>query len=417
MRLIEKIINNNEVKKLIQVYISQSIVIVFAFIYNLLLSKNLSVIEFGEYRYLINFFIFSSSILCFGFQYSLSKILTKIKNKKIADSFILILILIIIIISLAVYILILFLEKTKVYNIFDIKSLQYNLLFLSIPLIVISLQFALQGMGKIKELAKLNIFIPIFQFILFVFIKSINFEINSKIIATIYLSSNFIAILIILINLNFTLNLKNLKSNFNILYLENKKIGFPIYIGGVFSVGIQNFLNIISKNYSTNLEYGYYSLALTLSMPLTMVASSFGTVLYKKMSGQSFIEKKYIKISIGLVCATYILYCFFISIMFKYFYSLEYINAMYMTFILGLASAILGLGDFFNRFIMVKGYGKELRNNTIILGGLSLILSFLFLKKFQILGMVFIKLINALIYISLMIKLYIKVVKKERTIL
>ena len=102
---------------------------------------------------------------------------------------------------------------------------------------------------------------------------------------------SFIVLLCIIISTKPTL--KDLRGSFNLLNEENKKYGFNVYLGSLADNSTSYLAGITLGLFCEgNANVGFYTLALTLSQPLTMLPSIIGTTYFKRFATDNRISKK-----------------------------------------------------------------------------------------------------------------------------
>ena len=162
---------------------------------------------------------------------------------------------------------------------------------------------------------------------------------------------------------------RQLKPIWKKLNEENRSYGIQLYIGSLVMVST-NYLAGISLGYfnEDNSEVGFYTLALTVTSPLTALPTIVGTTYFKKFAKQSFIPKKVIIATVGMTAVSCIIFVLLIHPTVVFLYSERYAVEGTYASILSVAYCFHGLGDMFNRYLWSHGQGVFVRNASITNG-------------------------------------------------
>lgn len=240
-----------------------------------------------------------------------------------------------------------------------------------------------------------------------------NASIDKLLVVTlIYSLSNAIVYAYIVIKLKpeFT----SLKSNIKELYLFNKSYGFNVYVGSLCAVGFASLTDILISYFGTsNVGVGYYSLAVTLSQPLSFVPGTIATTHYKSFSGKDRIPRKLILTTLVLSVSTMLALWLIVPPFVSYLYGVDFLPVIKLNLFVSLGVLLYGLADFFNRFIGANGEGKILRNASFIVGFVSLTSNLLLIPKFAEYGASYAKIAAGFIYLIVIYIFYLKVVKAK----
>ncbi len=144
----------NAVKHIIYIYAATGINFIFAFLISILSTKNLGANLFGDYRYVINVFTFTTLIVLFGVYTTGSLVIAEEKNDKHIKRIIGTLILLCLLSSVIMGVLI------SLYTIF--YGNQSSLIFFVMPFVFVLpfqnlLENILQGYNKINHLSLLRV--------------------------------------------------------------------------------------------------------------------------------------------------------------------------------------------------------------------------------------------------------------------
>ena len=241
-----------------------------------------------------------------------------------------------------------------------------------------ALVLILQSTNQITLLAALEFFPSIFYVIgLYVISKMV--IINAMITLAIQQVSFLGIVLIIVLFLqprlgSFRHYLKKIKE-------ENKKFGFPIYMG-LIATYATSYINRLSISYWVdNTAIGFFSLASTISEPLKLIPNAAAISSFKSFARQEKISKNIfwftiITSSLALPAALLL-----IDPLLAWFYPKGFASVGPMAKLLAVGAIAQGFGDFYNRFLGAHGKGEYLRNVAYLVGIVN-VLGFVFLTPF-----------------------------------
>ncbi|MFN8209100.1 MAG: oligosaccharide flippase family protein [Bacteroidales bacterium] len=198
----------------------------------------------------------------------------------------------------------------------------------------------------------------------------------------------------------------NLKKYRNILSEENKIYGFPLFTGSLAGLASAQLGGIAISYFVDNTNVGFFSLAVTATMPLTLIPSTVGNTFFKEFANTRRIPRKVTYATIALSILAFILFILFIKQLVILLYSDVYLPVVPLAYGCAVGSFLQGFGDYYNRFLMAHGRGRELRNSSIVIG-IANILGYcgmvFWLGTF---GAVITKILAGAIYIILMLFAY-----------
>lgn len=197
----------------------------------------------------------------------------------------------------------------------------------------------------------------------------------------------------------------------------NKCFGFNVYIGSLFAVGFTRLTAILISYFdSDNSGVGFYSLALTICMPLSLIPNTIATTHYKEFSLSERIPHKLLLITLGLSLASLLTLWLIIGPFVYFFYGQEYAGVIALNFIVSFGVTAHGLSDFFNRYLGANGQGRALRNSSFVVGVSMLSLSLLLIPKLGEYGAAYATLFTGCTYLCVIVWYYIKFVNREKEV-
>ena len=362
--------------------------------------------------FITSIFNFAVILFTFGFFQASNRILVLNHNTTKAREYYGITLIILgglfIIMSLFLYMYGLFDENLKQ------KSLQ-KLFLLTIPigsvfLLLKYFETLFQADNRIKLLAQSRLIPKVIfgsaAFILFLFFKDAQID-KLGTLWLVFFCTQILVYLYIIRKIKISFH--NFKKRFSEIWMCNKSFGLNVYLGSLFAVGFSTLTQVLIGYYGNdNSGVGFYSLALTFSMPLTFIPNTIATTHYKDFSKAKAVPKKLLLITIALsvaaLAAVWILVPPFINI----FYGEAYSSVIEINFIVSIGVVLYGIGDFFNRFLGANGQGKALRNSSFLVGGGIMIASILLIPSLGEYGAAYAKLIAGAIYLMIIIFYYLK---------
>ncbi len=204
----------------------------------------------------------------------------------------------------------------------------------------------------------------------------------------------------------------SLKRRWREILLANKRFGLDIYLGSIVASGSASLSGILIGYYGiNNTQVGYYTLATLLVSPLSLIPNIIATVQFKKFAINDRIDNMTTTFTFVLSIILFILIYLLSDFLIKFIFGLEYIEAVPILKVLSLGYLLYGIGDFYNRFLLSKGRGKELRNASFLVGITLLLGNFLFIKYFGAMGASYARIASGLIYSLVIYYYYIKEIK------
>lgn len=228
-----------------------------------------------------------------------------------------------------------------------------------------------------------------------------------------YLLTEVVVYIIILRQLHFSF--KNLKARLKEIWNYNKSFGLNVYIGSLFALGFNQLTELLISYFGLdNSGVGFYSLAITFTMPLAFIPNTIATTHYKDFSTIGKIPRKLllitITLSIGALVALWVLVPPFVEI----FYGKEFDKVIWLNFIVSFGVVSHGFGDFFNRYLGANGQGVALRNSAIWVGFSVILMNITLIPKHGETGAAYSRLISGFVYLIIMLLYYYRFVNAKK---
>ena len=291
--MIKLLFSNKRIKQISALYSSMIVGVLLGIIVSVMNTRFLGPEAFGDYKFIHSVYTFFSIILAFGFLVTVSKLLADKKNDKIRKELIgssFVISSIIGIIFVTAIFAFAFVQKSFFAKDLSALFMMLSPLFFFIPFLR-GFENIYQGENRIYELAIFRIAPQVFYIIIVLFLYKFNM-INLQ---TALITQLSIFGLVVLSSICFLKpSFKNLKNTIKLILHENRLYGFNVYIGSVVGVASTQLgpLAISFFSDSSNIDVGFFSLALTITMPLALIPTVVGTTMFKEFANKNEISKK-----------------------------------------------------------------------------------------------------------------------------
>jgi O-antigen/teichoic acid export membrane protein len=375
----------------------QIISICFSFILTLLLSKFLKLEDYGAYRYSITWMILCANIFNLGIPFSVSRLLARTNNENKKSNINIVAIASLIFTSIfSALVFYTYQTITKAKNFQDNEQMLITGFFICIPLGINYITNISQGSQKFSTLYKIKLLPFLLNIPLTIYLAN-NTNLYSLHLALLNYGITF------LITFGFSASLKkpqlqSLKKYILMLFSENKKTGFPIYIGGVLTMSTSYLVILYTKNYANAIQYGEYAFAVTICSPVASLISGIGLYKYKQIATEPGFNKKLFKKCVKYSVTIYCLHLLFSYWVLLYILPQEYIQSYRYIVLLSLHYILIGLGDFLHKNLSARGYGRVLFKIALLMGIILWSLTYLTIDRFKIWGTIVSTLISSTFY-------------------
>lgn len=360
---------------------------------------------YGDFKFLINLFTFVTTITTFGFFFTGSKLLADRKNEHIRGELVGGLLTIASVISL-VLIVVLFVFSFFVDDLFHPGLGKIIRLFS--PLLFIfpfkmCLENIMQGDNRIFHLA---IFERASQVLYLIGVLTVSYLIPFSLTICLILQLGFTALVILVMSLLLKPALNRMGPIVSQIYTENRIYGFHVYVGALANVATAMLMGLLVGYFVNTTAVGFYSLAVTVTMPLSFIPIAFGTTMFKTFAYRTSIPKKAVFGTIALTACVLTAFLLLINRIVVLVYPPEFSEVIPLVYVMAIGSALHGFGDFVNRFLGAHGKGKELRNGAFVTGAFIMAGSLTLIPAFGALGAVFTKVVAGALYCTMMCYYY-----------
>ena len=330
---------------------------------------------YGNVRYIQNLLNFTSSILLLGFFQSGSRLLAIAKDQKesnqIKGCMIIILGITVVIQILCCIILgFIHLEKADISYLFWI-----SIPVCASPILINYVNMTAQGDNQIYRISLARLLPPLFYVPTAYLIYQYTGANASKMIA---LQWGFVTVILSIIIISTRPIFSNLYYIWEKLKIENRNYGIQLYIGSLFMVATNYIagitLGVFNEN---NTDVGFYTLALTITTPLSTLPAIIGTTYFKEFAHLPKIPDKVMIASLLLTIISCLCFIICIKPLVSLLYSDRYESVGLYACILAVGFSLHGFGDMINRYLGSHGQGKPIRNASIANGIFKIILIYM----------------------------------------
>ena len=405
--LIKDFLQSPTAKQVASLYSVSMISIPITLVSSIVLTRNMSTVSFGDYKYILSICGLFASLLTFGFYQAASRVLLltndEVKSRKVYGASILLTFAFGLIMKLMLLL----------YTFTSHGSLLKEELLLIIPVCDVFLFGSMIGIllraeKKIKLITHYKLGIVTIDLLFFILLFYV-FKHNSiKLVLIAYLIAQILCVIYVLIRNGFSF--KGIKKILSEIWHQEKIYGFHIYTGAVCSIGMQSLTPVLVGLFGqTNAGVGFYSLAMAISSPLALIPVTVATVKYRDFTLSNRINNKLTRVTLLMSLCAMIMIILLAYPFVTFFYGHDYIRVVPLALILSVGSLLYGFGDFFNYYFSAHGDGKLIRNIAIIVGISGLIINLALVPFLDEYGASLARVICGLIYLSVMLWSYKKV--------
>jgi O-antigen/teichoic acid export membrane protein len=249
--------------------------------------------------------------------------------------------------------------------------------------LVSHMSLALRGSGRIKTLSVMTVGSRIIYLLLLLLIIQ-----YGKFTLQITLSMMFIGLAVILIFgwLYLRPSFKNLRIKTAVIWEEVKSYGRYIYLSTIWADLLIHVDKFLISYFLDNQAMAYYGLAFAISFPLTHFSTSMATSLFNRFATDEKISQKVILGNLLFVSISVIIFIILRKPIVLYLFSAQYAPTIELLPPLALAFGFAGLSKPFTLFLMARKQGKIVRNISIFIPSLQIILGILIIPVYGLIG-------------------------------
>lgn len=402
---------NKQGKQVLLLYVATLVGALLGFATSIVNTRFLGKEGYGDVRYVQNMIQLVSWVLLFGYFMSGSRLLSLTENeaekRRIRGSMVMILVICMAVLALLTFVIGLFhLNSSAVSGLFMV-AIPVSMY----PLLINYVNTTAQGDNFIGRLSLARV-LPALLYVpvAYLVFKRFGATSSSMMILQWGLYSLVIAAIIISTRPGFS----DLKPVFASLNSENRAYGIKLYLGSLAMVATSYIGGVTLGIFNDdNVNVGFYTLAITLTTPLSYLPGIVGTAYFRKFVHEDRIPRKVMIATIAITLASCVLFILVIGPVVRLFYSDEYQPVGKYAVWLSIGFCIHGMGDMLNRFMGSHGEGTSIRNASFVSGAVKL-LGFIFLVWiWDIDGAVLTNILSSTTYCIIMYVYYRKVTSDQ----
>ena len=411
MNIIHKILSNPNGKQIIALYISTIGGVLLGVLSSVINTRFLDPVNYGDVRYVQNLINLFSCIFLLGFFVSGSRLLAISKSKAEANGIkgVMVIFLIITIAALMFMVLLCYFYHLLFQANMNAVLFLFSIPVCAQPLLLNYINTTAQGDNQVGRIAYARLLPALLYVIAAYFIYS-RYGASSALM--ILLQWGIACMILVAIVISTHPDFKEYKKYKRLLIEENRKYGLYLYIGSLAMVATQYLPGVTLGFFNTdNRDVALFTLALTISMPLSMLPSIVGTSYFKKFATQQRINNKVFMSTIIITLLSFLAYVAIIQPIVNFLYPVSYSQIGVYASLLALSRCIYGIGDMVNRFLGAHGLGKEIRNASFATGFCMIVGSIVGVYFFNVWGAIATNMVSSIVYFIVLFYYYKKFVR------
>lgn len=207
------------------------------------------------------------------------------------------------------------------------------------------------------------------------------------------------SILLMIIVLSTKPSFYGVKTIYQELKKENREYGFQLYLGSLAMVATNYLAGVTLGVFNAdNTNVGFYTLALTLTQPLSYLPGIVGTAYFKKFVHEPRIPGKVLWVTIGMTVASCVVFMILISPLVNIMYDESYSIVGKYASALALGFSFHGVGDMFNRYLGSHGQGNSIKYSCYISGIFKVLGSVFLVMLWNVNGAIMTVIVSSAIY-------------------
>lgn len=406
-RLLQPYLESPQARQSALLMAAQGLGMLLALAFTILITQGLDVAEYGSFRYALTFMALAMTLLQFGWPYSAARVLAleadPVAQRGIAGACV---------VLVAASTLTAMVCVALGFHIAEALGYRPPQLLLWVaPFVYVTLGQGMitsmcQGLNRIAVLS----FQQVFPYVLLLPATALQVFVF-KTYSLSFALATYVAVFSVVIVLGFLrigVSFSACTAWLRRILAENRRTGFPIYIGGVFGVASVQLVALWVAEFTNPERYGNYALALAVASPLAVLVSSIGTVVFRSSSRTSRLSSAVLSNSLGFGLLLAVCYLIAVETLLVRVLGPEYGPAVRMAQVLGLKSVIVGWGDIFQRFLGAQGLGKRLGMASVATGIIGLVSAAVLLPRLDVYGAIGSSLVTGVIYLACMTALYLR---------
>ena len=362
--------------KVLYLYVSTLMSSLLGFVVSIVNTNFLTEVEYGDVRYVQNFITLFAWVLFVGYYFSGRRLLSlsydEERSRKIRGAMMIILFVCMALLSVSTVIIGFFhWNNTSLFHLFLLSSLVCFQ-----PLLTSYVNVATQGDNHMGKLALSRVLPPTLYIVLAYFIYS-SYGASSNLVMCLQWGIYSLSLMSIVLSTPHSFN--GLKTLWSEIKKDNSDFGIHLYYASLAMVATNYIAGVTIGFFNDDyVGVGFYTLALTLTTPLSYLPAIVGATYFKQFVNEPRIPRKVFAGTLLVTLLSFLCFIVLVRFVVDWFYPDSYaVVSVYATY-LALAFCIHGLGDMINHFLSSHGEGVAIRNSSYVCGAFK-VFGFVFL--------------------------------------
>jgi O-antigen/teichoic acid export membrane protein len=199
---------------------------------------------------------------------------------------------------------------------------------------------------------------------------------------------------------------------FPVIQEENRNYGFHVYIGFLTGVASSHLGVLAVSYYMGSEDVAHFALAVTLSLPLTLLPNAVGTTFFRDFARQDRIAPALEGLTWVLSAVALFGFVGLVGFVVDILYPEDYEATVGLARWIAIGAVLHGLGDFYNRFAGAHGRGRIIRNSNFAVGATNVLGNVVLVALFGVVGAVVTRVLAGFMYVGIMGASYMVMVRR-----
>jgi stage V sporulation protein B len=167
---------------------------------------------------------------------------------------------------------------------------------------------------------------------------------------------------------------------------ETRQYGLHIYSGTIVDNLTFGSDKLLISYFIGTVAVGFYSVAQTLTMPISLMSRSLATSVFKDFTTYDRIPTKLIVANFLWLALAGVALVFLGEFLLKKIFTSKYLDALVLVPYLAVAAVLTGLNQLYHSFLMAHRQGQYVRNMSIASSSLNVLGNVILIYKFGVVG-------------------------------
>jgi len=178
----------------------------------------------------------------------------------------------------------------------------------------------------------------------------------------------------------------NLRSEFSLIRKEVREFGKDIYLGRAVD-GLTNGIDRLAISFFHGMvPLGFYSIAITMTSPIAMFSRSLSASAYKDFAHNPILPKRILVANVTWCLAASIVLVFACETMIPLFFTTKYSESLTVLPYIAIGIALSGLNAPYHAFLAARREGKAIKIMSITTSGLNIVLNIVLIPFLSMIG-------------------------------